>query len=841
MSKADGSVRIDTTLNTDGVKKGTEEIKEELESLDDNTQKASESVGGDLASGFKKLGKAIVAAGVVDMLVDFGKQAIELGSDLEEVQNVVDVTFKTMSDEVNKFAKDAQKAAGLSEKMAKQYVGTFGAMADSFGFAEEEAYEMSTTLTQLVGDVASFYNLSQDEAMNKLKGVFTGETEALKELGVVMTQAALDNYALANGFDKTTASMTEQEKVALRYQFVMDQLAASSGDFVRTQDSWANQSKILALQWESLMATLGSGLIDVLTPGIQFLNEKVLPALDAMAEKFAEAMEPKPSKELEKSLKSAAEAAEDAEKQYKKTAEQVETNAIAAQHYKARLEELEKANMQSTETQIAYKSVVDQLNELYPELNLKISEQTGLIDDNSRAQLANLDVQKQKYLMMAVEEQLTAIYEAQGQAQAALYKAMADREAVTNRLAAAEEQLLATTSMSLDEMMLLYNQTQMGNGIFEELDGTVKELTSDQLKLLNEIVDLKEEENKLNKTIETGQKDIDAYDKELNDLRKTYGLAEEEAGDFAQIQKDVSQSVEETKTELEELKSAYDDAKQASENSIRTQVGLFDELKLKSDTSSAQIIKNWESQRLAFDNYKANLEKAIDMGLDEALVKQLADGSTESMAILNEFVNNTEVSVDDINEAFRKTEESKETVSATMADIQTEMSQKLDAIAKTSSNEWGNMADDVQREITRMQMYINNLKGKSVTLEIKTKSGSTSGRDVSLSNPSLGGYSLRSTDVPYLASGAVIPPNAPFLAMLGDQKRGTNIEAPLSTIQEAVSNVVEGAILSGFAAMIKEQQATQEILKNIEIGDTIIGQAVDRYNEMNNIIRGGGL
>ena len=277
MGKSDAGVIISTKLDTEDIKKGAEEIKEELEDVKEevegvgeNSEKAGDAIGGELVTGFKKLGKAIAAAKIVEKLYEFGKEAIELGSDLEEVQNVVDVTFETMSDSVNKFAKDAQKSAGLSEKMAKQYVGTFGAMADSFGFTELEAYEMSTALTQLTGDVASFYNLSQDEAMNKLKGVFTGETEALKELGVVMTQAALDNYALANGFDKTTSSMTEQEKVALRYQFVMDQLAASSGDFVRTQDSWANQSKVLALQWESFMATLGTGLIDVLSPGMEF-------------------------------------------------------------------------------------------------------------------------------------------------------------------------------------------------------------------------------------------------------------------------------------------------------------------------------------------------------------------------------------------------------------------------------------------------------------------------------------------------------------------------------------------------------------------------------------------
>ena len=88
-----------------------------------------------------------------------------------------------MSDKVDEFAKNAAQSAGLSETMAKKYTGTFGAMAKSFGFTEQEAYDMATSLTQLTGDVASFYNLDHEEAYTKLKGVFTGETEALKELG----------------------------------------------------------------------------------------------------------------------------------------------------------------------------------------------------------------------------------------------------------------------------------------------------------------------------------------------------------------------------------------------------------------------------------------------------------------------------------------------------------------------------------------------------------------------------------------------------------------------------------------------------------------------------------
>ena len=222
----------------------------------------------------KVMGFAKVLAGAfaVKKLIDFGSEAIKLGSDLNEVQNVVDVAFPKMSKHVDEFAKSAMYASGLSETMAKRYTGTFGAMSKAFGFSEQQAYEMSTALTSLAGDVASFYNISQDEAYTKLKSVFTGETETLKDLGVVMTQTALDAYAMANGFGKTTAEMSEAEKVALRFAFVQSQLALASGDFARTSDSWANQVRIMKLQFQSFMASVGQGLINLFTPVIQVLN-----------------------------------------------------------------------------------------------------------------------------------------------------------------------------------------------------------------------------------------------------------------------------------------------------------------------------------------------------------------------------------------------------------------------------------------------------------------------------------------------------------------------------------------------------------------------------------------
>lgn len=254
---ADGSVIIDTRMDTTGVQNGVSAIKQSFNGL---------------GSAVKKIGLLIGGAFAVGKLVQFGKECVELGSDLAEVQNVVDVTFTTMSDKVNEFAKNAMTSAGLSETMAKRYVGTFGAMSKSFGFSEAQAYDMSTALTQLTGDVASFYNISQDLAYIKLKSVFTGETETLKDLGVVMTQSALDQYALANGYGKTTSEMTEQEKVALRLAFVQKQLSAASGDFIRTSDSWANQVRVMQLQLQSLKATVGQGLINIFTPVLKVIN-----------------------------------------------------------------------------------------------------------------------------------------------------------------------------------------------------------------------------------------------------------------------------------------------------------------------------------------------------------------------------------------------------------------------------------------------------------------------------------------------------------------------------------------------------------------------------------------
>lgn len=264
-----------------------EKVKSSSADIQSSASGTASSVGSAFSSMAKKVGGAIAAAFAVSKIVAFGKECLSLGSDLAEVQNVVDVTFGGLSDSVDKFAKDAAKQFGLSETMAKKYAGTYGSMAEAFGFTQKQALDMSEALTGLTGDVASFYNISQDEAYTKLKSVFSGETETLKDLGVVMTQSALDAYALSKGFGKTTAEMSEAEKVSLRYAFVQEELANAQGDYARTSDGWANSTRTLALQFNTLKSKLGQGLINVFSPIVQWLNI-IVERLTAAATKFKE-------------------------------------------------------------------------------------------------------------------------------------------------------------------------------------------------------------------------------------------------------------------------------------------------------------------------------------------------------------------------------------------------------------------------------------------------------------------------------------------------------------------------------------------------------------------------
>lgn len=224
-----------------------------------------------IIGGFRALGSAIKSA--TNEFIDFAKEGINLASDLDEVQNVVDTTFgESGAAKIESFSKSAATSFGLSELSAKQFNGTMGSLLKSMGLGEEEVLSMSTSLAGLAGDMASFHNLDPAEAFEKLRSGISGETEPLKALGINMSVANLEAYALAEGITKAYKDMTQAEQATLRYNYIMKATADAQGDFAKTCDSYANQQRILQLNIENLGAALGKKLLPTVTEFTTALN-----------------------------------------------------------------------------------------------------------------------------------------------------------------------------------------------------------------------------------------------------------------------------------------------------------------------------------------------------------------------------------------------------------------------------------------------------------------------------------------------------------------------------------------------------------------------------------------
>lgn len=266
-----GQIALDLGVNYAGFNKQLGGIARNAESM----------AGG----AFKKLGLAIGAAISTKALFDFGKGCTELASNLNEVQNVVDVTFGAMSEDVNNFAKVALYNLGLSELSAKKFTSTMGAMLKSSGISGKNMLDMSKNLTALAADMASFYNLKHEEAFEKIQAGISGETEPLKRLGINMNVANVEAYALSKGIKKSYQEMTQAEQIAMRYSYLLSVTKDAQGDFARTSGSWANQTKLLAEQWNIFRTTMGQGFINVLTPIVKWLNI-IIAKLQTVAQYF---------------------------------------------------------------------------------------------------------------------------------------------------------------------------------------------------------------------------------------------------------------------------------------------------------------------------------------------------------------------------------------------------------------------------------------------------------------------------------------------------------------------------------------------------------------------------
>lgn len=252
MATADGRILIRTEFDKTGINTGMSSITKSLTKIG-TLVKASLGIGFVLA----------------------GKQAVQLASDLQEVQNVVDVAFGDMAYKIEQFADNSIENFGLSELSAKQMASTFMAMANGMSQPLDVASDKAVELTGRLADISSFYNKTISEVETIGRAVYSGETEPLKQIGAIMTEAQLQAFALSQGYSELYKNMSAADKLFIRQSYFLSVTNQAAGDFVRTQDSWANQTKVLSENWKEFLSTIGSGLINVLTPLVKLLNTAV--------------------------------------------------------------------------------------------------------------------------------------------------------------------------------------------------------------------------------------------------------------------------------------------------------------------------------------------------------------------------------------------------------------------------------------------------------------------------------------------------------------------------------------------------------------------------------------
>lgn len=257
-------------IDTASIQEAREELARAsaaLDQLEDHTNKSTDA--------FSRLAKAIGLVMIARKALDTIKTGIDYASDLAEVQNVVDVTFGSATEAINSWSKECLAAYGMNEVSAKRYAGTIGAMLKSSGLAGDAIVDMSKDMVGLAGDMASFYNLDLETAFEKIRSGISGETEPLKQLGINMSVANLEAYALSHGITTAYNEMSQAEQVMLRYNYLMSTTADAQGDFARTQDSYANQTRLLSESWLEFTGVMAEQLLPVLTTIVSWLNNIV--------------------------------------------------------------------------------------------------------------------------------------------------------------------------------------------------------------------------------------------------------------------------------------------------------------------------------------------------------------------------------------------------------------------------------------------------------------------------------------------------------------------------------------------------------------------------------------
>jgi hypothetical protein len=272
------TLKLNLLADVDKFGRGMADADKAAKGLDNNVARYSKNMA-------KAFAAVVAAAGI--MAVQIGRKAVDSASDLAESVSKVEQIFGDASDEVVNFSKTTAESLGISQRDALDAASTFATFGKSAGLAGEELVDFSSDFTTLAADFASFYNTSPQDAILAIGAALRGEAEPIRKYGILLDDATLKQAAWELKIYDGNGALTAQEKVLAAQQVIMQQSSDAQGDFARTQEGLANQSRILKARLEDVSAEIGVALLPKVLEMVTFFQEKVLPIMEQVADGFS--------------------------------------------------------------------------------------------------------------------------------------------------------------------------------------------------------------------------------------------------------------------------------------------------------------------------------------------------------------------------------------------------------------------------------------------------------------------------------------------------------------------------------------------------------------------------
>lgn len=608
---ADGQVVFEITADGRHVKADIKEITKAIQAEGKNWDKAAGSATSGIEDKFASMTKGILAkltaAGIGAALLGWGADALEAASDLREVQNVVDTVFGDGAQQIENWSKKAGQQFGLTETQAKKFTSTLGAMMKSSGLAGGEIVNMSTDLAGLAADMASFYNLDFETAFEKIRSGISGETMPLKQLGINMSVANLNAFALAQGLEKTFDQMDQGEQTMLRYQYLMQATSDAQGDFEKTSEGFANAQRRITTALDTISTIAGGYILDTIEPLIsktaEWLEQMTSTPERTVIDDFNEIEVDTAGKmaDLEETYNKASDIIKLIDEIQKQTVTLKDGSTITFEELFKDIGNIEKNGgdvrgyLESLGVDVDYviqkynvwKESTRQLTSTVPALTSVINSETGAIDGGTEALQRNLDQWKKneekKLAWTAYYAKARALEEKKAELYLYEFDAGAAQQAVKRQIEKLDK-LREELGIGGEgyEMVIKTNATG-GQGILtkEEKAWNDAIVTLGQLRKA-EADATKEYERQAAAWVEKDQEIADGKQA----LIEKYGEEEEAAKDAAdgvrELTDEEKKAAEETKKAAEEAQKAFDDyvkgVHESATQAVNSVIKGFDEV-----------------------------------------------------------------------------------------------------------------------------------------------------------------------------------------------------------------------------------------------------------------------